>query len=231
MLKPKWFELLDGNSTLGLDDFFKNVISIKNFLISVNEIIQSQTTSIQEIYVYDKYQKKYYLVNFDELIELSETVEKKENENLFVENKYLIDKGLTVHEIRGLTSKERKSLKDYIQFKLRSSNEHIPVFKSCLYSEVQNNRNCFQSELNKHITKHYNYPEDAIDLGLQGKVDIQFIIQKNGRIGSIKTRGSHKILEDDAKRITNLLPTFLPGIVDGKPTDVPFSFSINYRLK
>ena len=59
-------------------------------------------------------------------------------------------------------------------------------------------RKCLQEQLMKHINKNFRYPEIAQEMGIQGRVFVQFMIGKNGNISGIRTRGPDKNLEDEA---------------------------------
>ncbi len=89
----------------------------------------------------------------------------------------------------------------------------------------------FQKEMTKHIKRNFRYPDLAVDLGLEGRVDIYFVIDKNGNIINVRMRGPHEILEKEAMRIINKLPKMIPGKQQGIPVNVPFSLPINFRLQ
>ena len=85
--------------------------------------------------------------------------------------------------------------------------------------------------MNQHISKHFFYPKYAQKAGLQGKVYVSFIIEKDGTIREIKAKGTHRILENAAIKIIKKLPKFIPGTINGEPSSVPFSIPITWRLR
>ena len=107
--------------------------------------------------------------------------------------------------------------------------EVVPIFPGC--ENVANPRACFQQMMQKHIGKHFRYPEKAYKEGIEGRVAIMFTINKYGAVVNIKQRGPSKILEDETKRIIEQLPLFTPGMMDGKPVNVPFSIPVNFKLQ
>lgn len=107
--------------------------------------------------------------------------------------------------------------------------EDVPVFPGC--EGEKNKRACFQKMMSKHISKNFRYPEIAQEMGIQGRVNIMFVIQKDGSIGDIQLRGPDKNLEIEAKRIINKLPKMIPGKQRGSPVKVPFSIPINFKLQ
>ena len=109
--------------------------------------------------------------------------------------------------------------------------EVMPLFSDCKNVIKSKQRKCFQIKMNQHISKHFFYPKYAQKAGLQGKVYVSFIIEKDGTIGEIKARGTHRILENAAIKIIKKLPKFIPGTINGEPASVPFSIPITWRLR
>lgn len=108
--------------------------------------------------------------------------------------------------------------------------QEIPLFPECKRGNEQKARLCFQKKMQKHISRNFRYPEVAKKKGLQGKVYIIFVINKEGNIENIRVRGPYKPLEDEAIRIIKLLPKLEPGLRNGKPVKVPYSIPITFRL-
>jgi protein TonB len=107
--------------------------------------------------------------------------------------------------------------------------EDVPVFPGC--EGASDKKACFQEQMQKHIRKHFRYPEIAQEMGVQGRVNVMFVIQRDGSIGGIRMRGPDKNLEAEALRIINLLPNMTPGKQRGRPVKVPFSIPITFRLQ
>ena len=106
--------------------------------------------------------------------------------------------------------------------------EEVPIFPGCENAEDQ--RACFNEKIQKHISKNFNYPQEAQNKGIEGRVSVMFLIQKDGTIGNIKMRGPDKLLENEVERIIKKLPVMQPGKQDGKLVAVPFSIPINFKL-
>ena len=112
-----------------------------------------------------------------------------------------------------------------------SMTEKVPVFPGCEKLSEIKKRGCFQEKMNRHIAKHFRYPEFAQKNGIQGRVFVQFMIGKDGSISGIRTRGPDPILEKEAVRIISLLPKIKPGEVGGIKVRVPFSIPIEFKLR
>jgi len=109
--------------------------------------------------------------------------------------------------------------------------EDVPIFPGCEKVAKSERRNCFQEQMNKHIRKNFRYPEIAQEMGIQGRVYVNFIIAKDGSISNIRMRGPDKNLEAEAQRIISKLPQMTPGKQRGRPVRVPFSIPITFRLQ
>ena len=109
--------------------------------------------------------------------------------------------------------------------------EDVPIFPGCEGVAKSERRNCFQEKMNKHIVRNFRYPEIAQEMGIQGRVYINFIISKDGSITNIRMRGPDKNLEKEAERIISKLPQMTPGKQRGRAVRVPFSIPITFRLQ
>ena len=109
--------------------------------------------------------------------------------------------------------------------------EDVPIFPGCEGVSKSKRRDCFQEKMNKHIVKNFRYPDIAQEMGIQGRVYVNFIISKDGSISNIRMRGPDKNLEKEAQRIISKLPKMTPGKQRGRPVRVPFSIPITFRLQ
>ncbi len=110
--------------------------------------------------------------------------------------------------------------------------ENVPIFPGCESIKTNEERKaCFQKMVQQHVKKEFRYPETALELGIQGKVFVQFIIDGKGYITSIRTRGPDTNLEKEASRIVASLPQMKPGMQRGRAVKVPYSIPITFRLE
>ena len=76
--------------------------------------------------------------------------------------------------------------------------EDVPVFPGCENVTKAEKRACFEQKIQAHVVKNFKYPEISVEMGIQGKVYVQFIINVDGNITDIKTRGPDRLLENEA---------------------------------
>ncbi len=108
--------------------------------------------------------------------------------------------------------------------------EKVPRFPGCKGNNTEL-KVCFQRKMQEHLLKNFKYPDAAIELDIKGKVFVFFLIDKNGRVTKIKSRGPDKLLELEAERIISLLPKMEPGRQRNRAVGVPYSIPINFKLE
>tara|TARA_R110000868_G_scaffold374257_1_gene638657 strand:- start:7154 stop:7882 length:729 start_codon:yes stop_codon:yes gene_type:complete len=108
--------------------------------------------------------------------------------------------------------------------------EDVPVFPGCEGLSKQATKECFQKKMQKHVIDNFNYPQTALELGLQGRVSVVFVIDAKGNTTNIRSRGPDKILETEAERIISKLPQMKPGKQRGKPVKVAYAVPIFFKL-
>ncbi len=109
--------------------------------------------------------------------------------------------------------------------------EDVPLFPGCENVPKSERRKCFQDKVQRHINKNFRYPEIAQEMGVQGRVHVVFIIDKDGTITGVRSRGPDKNLQKEAERIIAKLPKMIPGKQRGRAVRVPYSIPINFRLQ
>jgi hypothetical protein len=102
--------------------------------------------------------------------------------------------------------------------------EQIPTFPGC----EKNDKECFNRNMQKHFAVHFNSGL-VKTLGLsKGKKRIItiFEVNKEGMIDNIRVRAPVKELEEEAKRVAELLPKMEPGMQKGEPVKVRYTLPI-----
>ena len=81
------------------------------------------------------------------------------------------------------------------------------------------------------INKNVKYPESARDKGIEGRVFVQFVVEKDGSLSSFTVlRGVSDELDAEAIRVLKAMPKWKPGMNDGKPVRVQFTMPFNFKL-
>ena len=89
-----------------------------------------------------------------------------------------------------------------------------------------------EAALMKFLQSHINYPPMAAENGVQGKVVVQFVVDKTGRVGEVKVvRSVDKDLDREAARVCKSLPKFTPGRQNGHPVSVWYTLPVSFKLQ
>ena len=81
------------------------------------------------------------------------------------------------------------------------------------------------------LAKNIKYPVDCMKEGIQGRVIIQLVVDKDGSIQDTKVvRSIHPSLDKEALRVANLMPKWIPGKVNGKDVRCRFTIPMMFRL-
>lgn len=86
--------------------------------------------------------------------------------------------------------------------------------------------------LRKFIANAIKYPVIAQENGIQGKVYVNFVVDKDGSVINARiARGVDPSLDKEALRVVNNLPKWKPGKQRGKPVKVSYTVPINFVLQ
>lgn len=86
--------------------------------------------------------------------------------------------------------------------------------------------------LMQYLSKNIKYPTIAQENGTQGRVTVQFVVNKDGSIVDAKVlRGVDPYLDKEALRVINSMPKWKPGMQRGKPVRVKYTVPVMFRLQ
>ena len=88
------------------------------------------------------------------------------------------------------------------------------------------------NEFRTWIAQNIHYPQSAVDAQIQGKVYLQFVIEKDGSLSNIKViRSVDPEIDNEAIRVLVQSPKWSPGKQQGRPVRVNYIFPIAFKLK
>ena len=86
--------------------------------------------------------------------------------------------------------------------------------------------------LMKYLSSHIQYPAMAAENNVQGKVILQFVVEKDGKVGEVKVaRSVDKDLDKEAIRVVKSLPKFTPGRQNGQAVRVWYTLPVTFKLQ
>lgn len=81
------------------------------------------------------------------------------------------------------------------------------------------------------LANNVKYPEEAMKKGLQGRVVVNFIVEKDGSLTNVNVaRAVDPLLDAEALRVVKAMPKWTPGKQNGKPVRVKFNIPVSFRL-
>jgi TonB family protein len=85
--------------------------------------------------------------------------------------------------------------------------------------------------LMEFLSKNIRYPKEAFEANKQGRVIANFVIEKDGSISEAKVvKSVDPALDEEAVRVINAMPHWMPGRQSGKAVRVKYTVPINFRL-
>lgn len=146
-----------------------------------------------------------------------------------------------VVDIQSLTKKSRSILKKVV---ILSSGREINLITTPvqittsvkddkIYDIVEENAQFPGGDMAmyKWIGEHLKYPEECRAKSIQGRVMIQFVVNKDGSIPDIKVlKSPHSLLSEEAIRVVKAMPFWKPAKVKGEVVRSTFRLPINFRI-
>ena len=88
------------------------------------------------------------------------------------------------------------------------------------------------AECLKFLGKNIKYPTIAQENGVQGRVIVQFVVNRDGSIvDPVVVRGVDPYLDKEALRVIKTMPNWKPGKQRGKPVRVKFTVPVTFKLQ
>jgi protein TonB len=149
--------------------------------------------------------------------EVPEEIEIKENEEELINEAKIEDAGTDQNEM--IEIEEEEFAEPFI------SVEQMPMLGDCKDEE------CTQREIMKFISRNFKYPEIAKANGVEGRVILEFVVEKDGKVGRVKIlKGLDKHVDKAAIEVVEKLPVFSPGKQIGKAVPVKYTVPIKCTL-
>lgn len=88
-----------------------------------------------------------------------------------------------------------------------------------------------EDALMRFLQSHIIYPPTAAENKVHGRVVVQFVVDKTGKVGEVKVaRSIDEDLDKEAVRVCKLLPRFIPGKQNGTAVSVWYTLPIRFTL-
>ncbi len=101
-----------------------------------------------------------------------------------------------------------------------------------VYEIVETMPSFRQGDIRAWISRNLEYPVVAEENGIQGRVVVGFIVERDGSISNVKVlRGVDPSLDKEAMRVIKAMPKWNPGYLNGQPVRVKYSIPVQFKLQ
>ena len=88
-----------------------------------------------------------------------------------------------------------------------------------------------QAKLMNWLAVNIRYPDAAQQNGVQGRVTVRFVVEKDGSLSGVRIlKGVDKDLDAEAIRVVKRMPRWQPGRKNGEPVRSEFSLPVTFKL-
>lgn len=109
--------------------------------------------------------------------------------------------------------------------------EVMPVFAGCETLPAGEQAACTQTKLVEFLSKHMQYPLEAVERALQGVVYVRFVVERDGSVSNIEVlRTPDPLLSKAAVDIIRKLPNYTPGKQRGETVRVKMTLPVRFKL-
>ena len=82
-----------------------------------------------------------------------------------------------------------------------------------------------------YVSKHFRYPTEAIEAGIGGRINLEFVIRATGQVTDVVVkRGLNAVLDAEAVRVIKSMPWWIPGKHNGRAVAVRYTLPISCVL-
>ena len=119
---------------------------------------------------------------------------------------------------------------DYIEVEEEEVEEEAIPFQ--LVEEKPSFQGGDANQFSKWVNQRLVYPEIAKENGVQGRVTLQFTVEKDGTVTKIKVlRGVDPSLDKEAVRVVSMSPKWSPGKQRDRAVPVTYTFPVIFQLR
>lgn len=141
------------------------------------------------------------------------------------ESEYLTLEDLDIEDATDVSGNQPSPTLNGLQYETEENTDEIVPFLPLEDMPV------FPGNVQQWIAKQVRYPAIALENGIQGKVFVQFVVEKDGSISHIRViRGIDPSIDQEAIRVISRMPKWTPGKQRNKPVRVAYTLPISFQL-
>jgi TonB family protein len=137
----------------------------------------------------------------------------------------------TVNEPKDVVSSNSSATtkSDFTEFSV----EQLPMFDACKGVRREEQKECFDNELQKFINKNISYPSNDIENRKEGTALIEFIIDENGYVTNVKALDNKRATVDmqkAAEKAIRKMPKIIPARQGKENVKIKYQIPVLFRL-
>jgi periplasmic protein TonB len=112
--------------------------------------------------------------------------------------------------------------------------EQLPMFDACKGVRREEQKECFDSELRKFISKNVSYPSNDLEKGKEGTALIEFVINERGEITNVKALDNKRAsidMQKAAEKAIKKLPRIIPAKQGDENVRIKYLIPVSFKLK
>ena len=189
----------------------------------------AESLSEDDQYVLMKASSKWKGDNFDAFMSVIEWDEKRYG----YEEPYLIDNSIP-EEVEEVMITDSVEIYPMQEQEIVTQPDVMDNEEEAIPSQLVEYKPSFQggdhNKFSEWVSQRLVYPDDAKEKGLQGRVTLQFRVEKDGTVTNVKVlRGLDPSLDKEAVRVVSMSPKWTPGKENGRVVPVIYTFPVFFN--
>ncbi|MDO5446721.1 MAG: energy transducer TonB [Prevotellaceae bacterium] len=139
---------------------------------------------------------------------------------------------VSIADVKGNDEENGKDIADLKTITVQAPPEEVKEEKIFDVVEQMPDFPGGMSALMQYLSKHIKYPVVAEENGIQGRVIVTFVVEKNGSITDVQVvKSVDPSLDKEAVRVVKSMPNWIPGKQNGSAVRVKYTLPVTFRLQ
>ena len=119
---------------------------------------------------------------------------------------------------------------DYMNYSQFGELQNVPYPEHCKRKKHVELKECVSEYISNHVNSNFDIRKFNYLSSGTYKIDIQFVISRDGYVYNTRAKSQNQELEEEAVRTVETLPKFIPGTYEGEKVAVAYFLPINFTI-
>ena len=139
---------------------------------------------------------------------------------------------VSIADVKGNDEENGKDIADLKTITVQAPPEEVKEEKIFDVVEQMPDFPGGMSALMQYLSKNIKYPVVAEENGIQGRVIVTFVVEKNGSITDVQVvKSVDPSLDKEAVRVVKSMPNWIPGKQNGQSVNVKYTVPVMFKLQ